>query len=211
MLPQSLLTHMMLNHSFHCMISLVSLLPKPSSSLAILRIGRSSSWLIVVTPTILSIITLPRKEIAMLIMIANGGSMQCGGCLENLRLQIGHYHLKSHMFSIKMGGCDIVLGAEWLHTLDPILMDFKELTIQFQHEGQKYHFQGLTTDSLEIISSHRMENSLRKATLILSLNSILFMQLRHLQLNLDLMTNIMYLMVDILSPIICSKDFYFLS
>jgi hypothetical protein len=66
------------------------------------------------------------------IMIANGGSMKCGGWCENVHLQIGHYQLKSHMFSIDMGGCDIVLGVEWLHTLGPILMDFKELTMQFQ-------------------------------------------------------------------------------
>jgi hypothetical protein len=65
------------------------------------------------------------------IMIANGGSMKCGGHCENVRLQIGQYHMKSHMFAIDMGGCDIVLGAKWLRTLGPILMDFKELTMQF--------------------------------------------------------------------------------
>jgi hypothetical protein len=65
-------------------------------------------------------------------MISNGGSMKCGGSCENVRLQIGQYNLKSHMFSIDMGGCDIVLGVEWLCTLGPILMDFKELTMQFQ-------------------------------------------------------------------------------
>jgi hypothetical protein len=59
------------------------------------------------------------------IMIANGGSMKCDGWWENVRLQIGHYQLKSHMFAIDMGGCDIVLGVEWLRTLGPILMDFK--------------------------------------------------------------------------------------
>jgi hypothetical protein len=41
-------------------------------------------------------------------MIANGGSMKCGGHFENLFLQIGQYHLKTHMFSIDMGGCDII-------------------------------------------------------------------------------------------------------
>jgi len=66
------------------------------------------------------------------IMISNGGSMKYGGRCENVRLQIGQYHQKSHMFSIIMGGCDIVLGAEWLHTLGPILMDFKYLTMQFE-------------------------------------------------------------------------------
>jgi hypothetical protein len=65
------------------------------------------------------------------IMIANGGSMKCGGHCENVRLKIGKYHLKSHVFAFDIGGCDIVLGAKWLWTLGPILMDFKELTMQF--------------------------------------------------------------------------------
>jgi hypothetical protein len=63
------------------------------------------------------------------IMIDCGGSMKCGGNFENVCLQIGDYHLKSHMFVIDMGGCDIMLGADWLRTLGPILMDFKDLTM----------------------------------------------------------------------------------
>jgi hypothetical protein len=59
------------------------------------------------------------------IMIANGGSIKCGGRCENVHLQISDYHLKSHMFAIDMGGFDIVLGADWLRTLGPILMYFK--------------------------------------------------------------------------------------
>jgi hypothetical protein len=66
------------------------------------------------------------------IMITNGSFMKCGGCCKNVCLQIGQYHLKSHMFSINMGGCDSVLGDEWLLTLSPITMDFQDLTIQFQ-------------------------------------------------------------------------------
>jgi hypothetical protein len=46
------------------------------------------------------------------IMIANGGSMKCGGHCENVCLQIGDYHLKSHMFSIDMGSCDILLSVD---------------------------------------------------------------------------------------------------
>jgi hypothetical protein len=96
------------------------------------------------------------------IMIANGGLMKCGGRCENVRLQIGDYHLKSHMFAIDMGGYDIVLGADWIRTLGPILMDFKELTMQFDQEGHQYKFQGITTSSPEIISSHHMEKLLKK-------------------------------------------------
>jgi hypothetical protein len=96
------------------------------------------------------------------IMITNGGSMKCGGHCENVCLQIGDYHLKSHMFAINMRGCDIVLGADWLRTLGPILMDFKYLTMQFNKEGHQYKFQGITISSPEIISSHRMEKLLKK-------------------------------------------------
>jgi hypothetical protein len=96
------------------------------------------------------------------IMIANGGSMKCGGRCENVHLQIGDYNLKSHMFAIDMGGCDIVLGAEWLRTLGPILMDFQNLTMQFDQGGHKDKFHGITAGSPEIISSHRMEKLLKK-------------------------------------------------
>jgi hypothetical protein len=112
-------------------------------------------------------------------MIANGSSMKCGGHCENVRLQIGQYHLKSHMFAIDMDNYDIMLNVEWLHTLGLITMDFKDLTLQFQHEGQQYKFQGITTDSPEIINSHRMEKLLKKVILVLFPNSILFKPLKH--------------------------------
>jgi hypothetical protein len=59
------------------------------------------------------------------IMIANGGTMKCGGQCENLKLQIGEYHLKTHMLFIEIDSCDIVLGVEWLRTLGLVTMDFK--------------------------------------------------------------------------------------
>jgi hypothetical protein len=95
-------------------------------------------------------------------MIANGGFMKCGGRCENVCLQISDYHQKSHMFAIDMGGCDIVLGVDWLRTLGPILMDFKALTMQFDQEGHQYKFQGIIVGSPEVISSHRMEKLLKK-------------------------------------------------
>jgi hypothetical protein len=84
------------------------------------------------------------------------------GCCENVCLQIGQYNMKSHMFAINMGGCDIFLGVEWLRTMSPTLMDFKELAMQFTQEGQQYKFQGIIIGSPDIISSHRMENLLKK-------------------------------------------------
>jgi hypothetical protein len=96
------------------------------------------------------------------ILIANGGTMKCGGRCENVKLQMGDYHLKTHMFSISMGGCDIVLGVEWIHTLGPITMDYQELYMSFTQYAHTYTLQGLQVGSPEIISSHRMEKLLKK-------------------------------------------------
>ena len=50
------------------------------------------------------------------ILIANAGTIKCDGRCENVKLQIGDYHLKTHISAIDMRGCDIVLGAEWILT-----------------------------------------------------------------------------------------------
>eukprot|EP00253_Pinus_taeda_P002482 PITA_02482 len=96
------------------------------------------------------------------VQIADGGTMKCEGCCENLKLQMGDYKLKTRIFSIHMGGCDIVLGAEWLRTLGPITMDFKELYMSFKKNNSTHTLRGLQAGAPSIISLHRMEKLLKK-------------------------------------------------
>jgi hypothetical protein len=88
--------------------------------------------------------------------------MKCGGRCENVKLQMSDYHLKTHMFSIVMVGCDILLGVGWLHTLRLIIMDYQDLYMSFTQESHPYTLRGLQGVSLEIINSHRMEKKLKK-------------------------------------------------
>ena len=96
------------------------------------------------------------------VQIADGGTMKCEGHCENVKLQMGDYHLKTQMFSIHMGGCDIVLGAKWLHTLGPIIMDFQELYMSFKQNNSTHTLRGLQAGAPSVISSHRMEKLLKK-------------------------------------------------
>ena len=41
-------------------------------------------------------------------------------------ISIGYYNLHSNMFAMPLGGCDVILGTQWLRTLGPILWDFVE-------------------------------------------------------------------------------------
>jgi len=88
--------------------------------------------------------------------------MKCGGRCENVKLQMGDYHLKTHMFSISMGVCDIILGVEWLCTFGLITMDYQKLCMIFYHKAHSYTLRGLQEGSPEIIIPHRMEKLLNK-------------------------------------------------
>jgi hypothetical protein len=68
-------------------------------------------------------------------MIANTSVMKCGGKCENVKLQMGDYQFKSHMFDIEMVSSDVVHLVEWLRTLGLITMDSKELYMSFIMEG----------------------------------------------------------------------------
>ena len=64
--------------------------------------------------------------------------MKCGGHYENVKLEMGDYHLKTRMFSIDMGGCDIMLGFEWLRNMGLITTDFQELYMRFVKDSHTY-------------------------------------------------------------------------
>ena len=95
-------------------------------------------------------------------MIANGGTLPCKGKCHNVCISMGDYNLCSDMFSLPLGGCDVVLGTQWLHTLGPILWDFAKLWMQFSINGTKHTLRGLQPGSLSLISLHHMENILKK-------------------------------------------------
>jgi hypothetical protein len=95
-------------------------------------------------------------------MIVNGFMLKCGGQSENVKLQIGEYYLKTHMFTIDMGGYDVVVGVEWLDTLGPITLDFKDFYMSLNKEGWKHTIKGITSNFLEMTTSHWMEKLLKK-------------------------------------------------
>ena len=58
------------------------------------------------------------------VMIADGGTINCLWKCHNINLTMGVYVLNSPMFSIPMGGVDIVLGVQWLQSLGTMAFNF---------------------------------------------------------------------------------------
>lgn len=66
------------------------------------------------------------------------------------------------MFVVNIGGCDTMLGVDWLWTLGKITMDFKEFYMIFVKESHTHTLKGLQVGPLIVIISHRMEKLLKK-------------------------------------------------
>jgi len=76
------------------------------------------------------------------VMIANGGSISCGGKCHNVKINMGDYNLTTTMYAIPIGGVDVVLGVQWLETLGNITMNFKQHFMRFKLEGTQYQLNG---------------------------------------------------------------------
>lgn len=57
-------------------------------------------------------------------MVADREQLSCPGKCANVHLTMQGYHIDTNLYLLPLVGGDIVLGAQWLHTLGPITLDF---------------------------------------------------------------------------------------
>ena len=87
-------------------------------------------------------------------IIADGEQVQSKGCCVAVPLAIGTCVYTSDMFALPLGGCDIVLGVQWLRTFGPILWDFERLTMKFWHGNEQICLSSSKPQPPQPISCH---------------------------------------------------------
>ena len=95
-------------------------------------------------------------------MVVSGGTINFSRKCHNIKLSMGEYVLNRPMFSIPMGGVDVVLGVQWLQSLGTIAFNFKENFWNFFSEGKEVELRGIIGKSGKIISSNGMTEILKK-------------------------------------------------
>jgi hypothetical protein len=78
------------------------------------------------------------------VKIANGTTVQSMGKVTSVTFKVQGYSFSTNFYLIALGGCDMVLGVDWLSTLGPILWDFSLMTMQFTFLGIHTQLNGLT-------------------------------------------------------------------
>ncbi|PWA64707.1 retrotransposon gag domain, Retroviral aspartyl protease [Artemisia annua] len=81
------------------------------------------------------------------VQIGNGDFIRCSHICKNLTLQVNELKIVQDFFPFSIGGTDLVLGIQWLETLNTVQANWKEMFMIFNVDGKRYKWQGISMGS----------------------------------------------------------------
>ncbi|XP_019153739.1 PREDICTED: uncharacterized protein LOC109150304 [Ipomoea nil] len=103
-------------------------------------------------------ITAERAE-NLKVTVANGETMVCDSICKGLEWQVQKEQFKKDLRVLKLGGCDIVLGMDWIDIYAPIQLHTRPPGISFHKEGKRVLLKGLTK---KIVLQQASKKEIRK-------------------------------------------------
>ena len=95
-------------------------------------------------------------------MVADGKRIENVGRCHHFKLQMQEYNLESDLFVVHLGGVDVVLGIQWLHTLGTYSANHQEHFIKFKWLGKKYKLYSFQPPQTQLVTLHHMERLIQK-------------------------------------------------
>jgi hypothetical protein len=108
--------------------------------------------------------TLTSKVIA--VKVANGQLMSSDGTCPTVSIRVQRNNFCTEFYVLTLGGCDLVLGIQWLRTLGPIIWDFLKLTMLFSWKGEQILLQGLTPTEISVAEGSKFLRSSNKGVML---------------------------------------------
>ncbi|MCH83560.1 hypothetical protein A2U01_0004386, partial [Trifolium medium] len=70
------------------------------------------------------------------IKLGDGHKIVSKGICKEVKVQLGQIQVVVDAWVLELGGLDMVLGVSWLSTLGKVVMDWKNLSMQFMHDSK---------------------------------------------------------------------------
>jgi len=102
------------------------------------------------------------EEGQLVVQVANGDTFSCQGCCKTILLKMQSCKVLANLFLLTLGGCDVVLGVDWLISLGTIQWNFADLSMSFFVDKKKLFLQDLRLPKKAIEEEH----SLSKVALV---------------------------------------------
>ncbi|KAK4382273.1 Retrovirus-related Pol polyprotein from transposon [Sesamum angolense] len=94
--------------------------------------------------------------------IANGNKMYSSFAYKNFGWKMQGVPFTADMMILPLGGCDVVLGVQWLVTLGDLNWNFHQLQIEFHVGDKKVSLRGMQPSSVKVMSKGKMHKILNE-------------------------------------------------
>ncbi|XP_071928143.1 uncharacterized protein [Coffea arabica] len=82
------------------------------------------------------------KGEALSVRVANGERLQSKTITKPVAWRMQGYEFQHHFNTLRLGGCDMILGVDWLARYSPMEFDFRGLSMKFKKEKQQVELKG---------------------------------------------------------------------
>ncbi|GJW21473.1 retrotransposable element Tf2 [Tanacetum coccineum] len=106
------------------------------------------------------------------VSVADGNKITSRSMCKNFSWMINGEKFSTDVMLLPLGGCEMVLGVQWLAALGDIIWNFTSLTMQFQHEGKHVALRGTTKSPMQWLSGRQLTKHVTKKAANLSSMSL---------------------------------------
>ncbi|KAL0537222.1 hypothetical protein IC582_026197 [Cucumis melo] len=76
------------------------------------------------------------------VILGSGTTIQGKGVCESVEIQLADWKVTEDFLPLELGGVDVILGMQWLHSLGVTTVDWKNLTFTFTCNGKSICIKG---------------------------------------------------------------------
>ncbi|GJY83879.1 retrotransposon-related protein [Tanacetum coccineum] len=112
-----------------------------------------------------------RKINPLQVSVADGNKLTSESMCKGFSWLLHGERFTTDVMLLPLGGCDMVLGVQWLATLGDIMWNFTSLRMQFQYEGRQVALRGTTKSPMQWYSGKQLTKHVtQKAANLSSMN-----------------------------------------
>lgn len=99
----------------------------------------------------------------LVVSVANGETILSKSMCEQFKWELQGHEFSTDVMLVPLGGCEMVLGIQWLTSLGPVLWDFSQLRMEFKFQGRKHVLRGSqAVAQCQWMSGKQMQNVVSK-------------------------------------------------
>ena len=96
------------------------------------------------------------------VIVANGEKLRSPRVCRGVTLNVQNSQFLVDFYLIELEGYDVVLGAQWLKTLGPIIWNFETMEMGFSVGKKEIHLVGIGHSEVKLVSSQMVNKAVEK-------------------------------------------------